>query len=198
MMRKLSLVIFLFCQISLAVTNNKVWRVPNGSTIPSWGAVNLADGTNAITGALASKSNLPAVGQQVSGSSGNFSTASTSYNTPTNLSVTITTTGRPVLLIVQGSGVTGLNNSGYTCNSSSSACNMNYRFIRDAANLGNNTLGSQATGATAISMAFPSSISQLDTGATAGSHTYQFQVAAGLSGSPTVFAVNLELIAFEL
>ena len=45
-----------------------------------------------------------AVGQQVSDSSGAFSTASGTYVNVTNLSVTITTTGRPVMLMLMSAG----------------------------------------------------------------------------------------------
>lgn len=52
------------------------------------------------------RSQLPTVGQQVSGSSGAFFTVSAAFVDVTNLSVTITTTGRPVMLFIQPDGST--------------------------------------------------------------------------------------------
>jgi hypothetical protein len=50
------------------------------------------------------KGSLPATGQQVSASSGAFTTSSNFAVDVTNLTVTITTTGRPVVLVVQPDG----------------------------------------------------------------------------------------------
>lgn len=44
---------FLIAGESFARTNGNVYRMPGAGNLPSWGAVNLADGTNAVTGTLA-------------------------------------------------------------------------------------------------------------------------------------------------
>ena len=58
------------------------------------------------TGTALTRSSLPAVGQQVSSACGSFTTISATPVDVTNLTVTITTTGRPVLLMVEA-GTTG-------------------------------------------------------------------------------------------
>ncbi|MCP3681252.1 MAG: hypothetical protein GY861_01050 [bacterium] len=55
--------------------------------------------TAKILNANVTRPKLSALGQQVSSSSGNFQTSSTSFVDVTNLSITITTTGRPVMLM---------------------------------------------------------------------------------------------------
>src|ERR1019366_2914921 len=69
------------------------------------GQVTTADiAANAVT-----QAKRAALGQQVSSSCGTFTTTSGSLTNVTNLSVTITTTGRPVQLALQAaSGTTGL------------------------------------------------------------------------------------------
>lgn len=66
--------------------------------------------TAKIVDASITKTKLAALGQQISSSSGNFSTSSLSLVNVTNLSVTITTTGRPVWigLMPDGAGLSGL------------------------------------------------------------------------------------------
>ena len=98
-MKHLLLAFLLISQFAFAVTGNKVWRIPSGGTLPAWGPVNLADGTNAITGALPSHANLPAVGQQIS-SATSYSNTISSETQISGLSVTITTTGRPVMVFL--------------------------------------------------------------------------------------------------
>lgn len=53
------------------------------------------------------RTNLASVGQQISGSSGGFTTSSLAPVAVTNLSVTITTTGRPVMVFCQPDALTG-------------------------------------------------------------------------------------------
>lgn len=43
---------FIIASESFARTNGNVYRMPGSGNIPSWGPVNMADGTNAVTGAL--------------------------------------------------------------------------------------------------------------------------------------------------
>lgn len=48
-------IIALFMVVALSamgVTQNKVWRVPNGGSVPSWGPLNLTGGANAISNQL--------------------------------------------------------------------------------------------------------------------------------------------------
>lgn len=68
----------------------------NGSGTVSAGVMQTANyAANSVT-----RPKLVAVGQQISSSSGLFSTASATYVSVTNMNVTITTTGRPVVLAI--------------------------------------------------------------------------------------------------
>src|SRR3990172_5065278 len=67
-----------------------------------------------VDGKAFARSNLPAVGQQTSSSCGFWSTGSQTLTDVANLSVTLTTTGRPVILILQS------DNGGYDANISMS------------------------------------------------------------------------------
>ena len=58
------------------------------------------NGTLTVSGGI-DRPSLPAVGQQVSTSCANFTTTSATFVDVTNLTVTITTTGRPVVLLLQ-------------------------------------------------------------------------------------------------
>lgn len=75
-------------------------------------AGNIANGTITSTQIAAqgiARSNMYHNGQVITSSSGTFSTNSGSFVIPTNLALDITSTGRPVLLSIQWSGVPGEN-----------------------------------------------------------------------------------------
>jgi hypothetical protein len=60
--------------------------------------------TNHIQNGAVTKPKLASLGQQISSSSGSFTTTSTSYVTVTNLTVTIVTTGRPICVGLMPAG----------------------------------------------------------------------------------------------
>ncbi len=186
-MKKLLLSFVLFSTLAVGVTANKVWRVPSGGTLPGWGAVNLADGTNAITGALASKSNLPAVGQQISSTCGGFSTASGPYVDVTNLSVTFTTLGRPVILMLIPENPS---NDSFIIPPTTGGTGF-IQFVQDGVGVGEfettlNTSQIARLGITLTTIVVPS----------AGSHT--FKVQAHSSGGQTFSVARYHLAAYEL
>jgi hypothetical protein len=136
-MKIASFLLLIACQLSFGVTANKVWRVGIGGTLPSWGPINLADGTNAITGVLASKANLPAVGQQISSSSGTYTTSSTTYVDVTNMSVNLTTIGRPVMVVIMDNSSSGTAGS---CTTPSTGF-LYWKILRDATVLTEKVVG---------------------------------------------------------
>lgn len=136
-------------------------------------------------------STVGAGGVAISGSSGSFSTTSTSLTAVTNLSVTITTTGRPVMVFLtsDGSG----NTSNYACllGNFSSSSGIGVQIKR---------------GSTQIYFSDPQSFSGFMTGVpcssimvidpvSAGTYTYSV-AAASLSG--TAIFYNSVLVAYEL
>jgi hypothetical protein len=145
----------------------------------------VADPTNAQDAATKGYVDGLVVGSPVvSSSSGNFTTTSTSptYVDVTNLSATITTRGRPVMLLVQPAGATGS-----TMANTTTTATLDIVIVRGATNIARWFLG--APYATAPQLQF------LDVVA-AGTYTYKVQ-AAVISGG-TGYVTQYKLIAIEL
>ncbi len=134
---------------------------------------------------------LAAVGQQISSSSGSFHTSSTTFVDVTNLTVTITTTGRPVrveLQTVPGSTT----DSGYiTFFSGSTTMAVSVKVLRGATSVGQYFMRFPAGGDSAYSVGW---ISYLDTPA-AGTYTYKAQMKVDANDATMTSAV---LVAYEL
>jgi hypothetical protein len=123
------------------------------------------------------RAKLESVGQQISASCGAYSTSSASYVDVSNLTVTITTTGRPVYLALQSDG------SGNNARMTASPGLFTYRFMRDATEVSQHGIFN----AGAI-------MAHIDTPA-AGTYVYKLQ-AKSTSGSGGI--EYYKLIAFEL
>jgi hypothetical protein len=196
-MKKLFLTFLFVSQFSFAITSNSVWRIPSAGSLPSWGPVNLADGTNAITGALASKNNLPSVGQQVSSSCGSYNISST-LSDITNLSVTITTVGRPVMIVMQPDGtISSFGNGaqwqkGGSSNSSGDAIDI--VFKRGSTGIAQFSVMGVAIAANWLA-SWASTLVYVDR-PSAGTYTYKAQ-AQGSAGVTSTMQ-NYILMAYEL
>lgn len=178
------------------ITNNMVWRVPNGGAVGSWGPVYLPDTTNAVTGRLP-KNNLASPGQQISSSSGAFSTTSASYVQVTNLSVTVTVTGRPVMVAIQpdGSGNGSfIRSDNIAAFNSSSSCGI--AFYRDGASIQEINLTNQ--GFNTVEGGSQTAFFIFDNGATAGSHTYAFYSKSSNASLWNCQIFYVKLVAYEL
>lgn len=141
-----------------------------------------------------------ALGQQVSSASGSISSTSDSYSDMNNLSVSITTTGRPVFvgLIPDGSS------AGYievqNTNSGTTTANGLVQILRDSTSVGIFQfvdLCSSSSGSTHLGR-FPGSLFTIDI-PSSGTYTYkaQYKLGGGVAGD-TILAGGLKLIAFEL
>lgn len=148
-----------------------------------------------IANATISNSKLASVNQVISSSSGTFGTTSGTFVDVTNLSVTITTTGRPVEIYLMPDGAS----AGYvTVNKSAAAAAGSFQILRDASVIAKYLLGITATGSTAVDLSHsPGSIRFTDTPA-AGTYTYKLQAASDLVSSSQVKADNCKLVAREL
>lgn len=158
-------------------------------------------GTNTITGSnialgTVDYNNLAPLNIAANaGTSGAFSTSSTVFVNVTNLSLNITTNGRPIMLMVQP------DNSGTSFifpQSTNGVAQMSIRFLRDGAvPLGQQIIISSITvpgiSANEISGGFPF---YLDAGPGAGTHTYTVQVIA--QGASIAHVTGCILIAYEL
>ncbi len=128
-----------------------------------------------------------ALGQQLSSSCGNFTTLHPStFADITNLTVTITTTGRPVMVQVVHDG------SGSTAQYSTTSGNALVSVVRDSTTISIQQVTANAGVGTAVPT---SSINMIDTGATAASHVYKLQYLT--TGSNWAFT-NSKLLVYEL
>lgn len=151
--------------------------------------------TSKIDDAAVTQSKRAALGQQTSTSSGTFSTASTSLVDVTNLSVSITTTGRPVFigLISDGVGSTGYVVSDTTSGTGTSS---NFCILRGAAVISTHSVGLNGAAATRhAAFVPPGGVWTIDVPA-AGTYTYKVQ--AKCISADTAGAFYCKLIAYEL
>jgi hypothetical protein len=143
------------------------------------GSTQIANG--AVTQAKRASLNL-----QTSSSSGTFNitNSSSTYSTVTNLSVTITTTGRPVFV--------GLMSDGTNTTATTEACLVTdggfYRFARGSSSLGGFFVGSNSVPCTSFFVIDSPS---------AGTYTYSFQQRTS-GGSQRRDVTRAVLIAYEL
>lgn len=121
------LIFFLFLsQTVFGVTAGKAWRVAPGASQPSWGAINLADTTNAVTGTLPASS---------LGTAPNF-TGNAQSNSK---NVVVSASNSSALAIIRGNASSGgappagtfcgaFNGEGFTCLASVGTTNYTMTF----------------------------------------------------------------------
>lgn len=141
--------------------------------------------TAKIADAQITKAKLAALGQQLSSSSGTFSTSSSSLVDVTNLTCTITTTGRPVKIELVPDGTT---NTGYIENDTGSSS------VSIALNKGGTIIGQAniAPGRMPVSVC-----SYVDVPA-AGTYTYKIQAARDVLVAGNTHVYYAKLLVYEL
>lgn len=175
----------------LAVTNAKL---ADGS-VGTGKIQNDAITKSKFNGGEIPKTWMVSLGQQVSASSGPFTTSSTSYVNVTNLSVTITTTGRPVWVGLMNDGTQGSVSIDH--NADGIAPTLSLRKLRDATTISEQTLYLGSTNTLARRYDLPaSSFWHVDT-PSAGTYVYKIQVKTD-SAAHTAGVSHAKLIAFEL
>lgn len=138
-----------------------------------------------------------AVGQAISSSSGIFSTNSTSLTTVTGVSVSLTTTGRPVIVALQSDSTGSAAELDVSSNGFNFAT-MNVAILRGGSVISNQQIkcaGSAFMNSVAIEVP-ASSIHFLDVVA-AGTYTYTLQISATQGGGPASIR-NAVLVVYEL
>jgi len=126
---------------------------------------------------------------QVSSSCGGaFSTTSTSYVDVTNLSVTVTTTGRPVLLSLVADGTTG--GGAITINGANVGCLL--KILRDSTDV---SIQFFSNNESSHSRGFPASMIQHIDVPAAGTYTYKVQAKS--DGSAGFAVLNAKLVAWS-
>jgi hypothetical protein len=121
------------------------------------------------------KGKLAALGHQISASSGSSSSASTSYIDVPNLSVTITTTGRPVMILFISDG-SGNPSRLWLRAATDNANNFYAQILRGASVITTQNIQVEASslGAYSDMAESPASLNQMDFPA-AGTYTYKLQ-----------------------
>lgn len=177
--------------VNLAVTTAKI-----DDLAVTTGKINdLAVTTGKIAAGAVTPAKLAALGQQVSSSSGNYSTTSTLETDITNLTVTITTTGRPVVIELIPDGTT---NYGYLSASTASLATTSAQFImyRDSTKIGYFYV--QDIGAAAAhGVAVPNSSIRFIDVVAAGTYVYKLRGLVSNS-SMTLGCAYAVMVAYEL
>lgn len=171
------------------------------------GAVNAAAlASNAVTtvkilDANVTRAKLESVGQQISASSGVFSSSSASATDVTNLSVSITTTGRPVFVGLMHDGtVTAGQYSILKANAVGGGGDDNrviFSLVRGATIIAQSALRNQLTTTELVSTEVPSSSLWIIDVPSAGTYTYKAQVTVPVPADSAEVQYT-KLIAYEL
>lgn len=130
---------------------------------------------------------LAALGQQISSSCGTFASSSTSFVAVTNLNVTITTTGRPVFIGLQGMNPADLSNQSLY----SLVGPSDLKLVRG----GTDVVVYKMDESSSI-LSTPPSVLLIDTPG-AGTYTYTVYVKVDGGGGTLIFQ-NYVLVAYEL
>ena len=158
-----------------------------------------ADSSLIVSGPL-TRGSLPTVGQQTS-SNISFSTSSNTYVDVTAATVTITTTGRPVIIVLQSSTSVAGANVFVFGTTGSSASGMNMKLVRDSTDIASWAANIQylpGNGAQNSFFSWPASgIFYFDTPA-AGTHTYKLQQHRTFGTESSVGIDSSVLVAYEL
>jgi len=133
-----------------------------------------------------------------SSSSGTYSNATTTFTDVTNLSVTITTHGRPVLVAVVGTGTLGGLYVQNTSSSGNTAAAGEMKILRDSTDISYQSIqciDSSSTNGADPQLYVPSGMLVIDFPA-AGTYTYKMQARA--ASSDNVKVTQMKLVAVEL
>jgi hypothetical protein len=177
-----------------------------GKQIITGGIADLAVTTAKLADNSVTQAKRASLGQQISSDCGLFDTNSTSLTDVTNLSVTITTTGRPVFvgLISSATGPTfGTSSALLAFDASGSATSVSALFaiLEDATVISFQTLRADAVlSGTTLLTSVPSSALWTIRSVAAGTYTYKVQAAriAGTLATTNSSIYNSKLIAYEL
>lgn len=174
-----------------------------GVQIPAGGLASNSVTTAKILDANVTKAKLAALGQQISASCGTFTTTSAVAVDVTNLTVTITTIGRPVFigLIPDGSG--GFS-SALTANITGGVqfrVGGIFYILEDGATIGTaGFLESFVTSNSGFSINYPVGSVFMIYPAAAGTHTYKIQASRDgfADAAATIGVTNAKLVVYEL
>lgn len=188
------------------LATSTLWPSPTTSIANSIGSAMTSTGANAVanTRTRTSASDVSVGGVAISGSSGAYTTTSTTYQDIPNVNVQIDTTGRPVRLCLIPDGSGNLSYLGVARNSSVANCAFRItRSISPGAHsliAGPCYLSSAPGAAAAVTINVPPGVFEfIDVVASANDYNYQLQVAV-LTGtnSETAYVQYVKMVAYEL
>lgn len=167
------------------------YSTPDFDLTGTLGTSNIADG--AIT-----QAKRASLGQQLSSSSSTFTSNSGSFTDVTNLTVSITTTGRPVFLALVSDG-SGNTSQIYQTNSTNASGIVTFIYLRGATEIARYEITSTtvaSSGTTKPSIGPASNMLMIESVA-AGTYTYKMQIKT--DNTDTYGGVKyMKLMAFEL
>lgn len=180
-----------------AVTMDHAGTMSIGTTSQTGITIGRAGQTTTIAGMT--RGSLPAVGQQISTSCGDFSTSTGIFADVTNLSVTITTTGRPVVLALysDGNGTDASFLGTWSTGPALTSVLSDFIVLRGATEVARWDIGAGGS-SSALLAAYvaPPGIVLLDP---VGAGTYTYKVQARNNTATTVAAVKFcKFAAYEL
>ncbi len=133
-------------------------------------------------------------GIAVSSASGTFSSNSTSFVDVTNLTVTITTSGRPVMLMLQSDGSSNVAMLGTNAGAGSFG---EMQFVRASTTLAVHQFWGAAS-TNGVQSGIASAFRYLNSGLVAGTYTFKVQARSSSGGGNTVQVRNCVLVAYEI
>lgn len=188
---------------SWAVDNSTLEISSNTLQIKDSGVVTAKINNSAVTtvkiadGAV-TPAKLSALGEQLSLSCSNYSTTSTSYIDVTNLSVALTTTGRPVVLELVADGSGNGSFVGVSATTTSN-CSAFISFARVGVTIAEQIVSFDGLTGSDGSFVPSSSVRHTVTGLAAGTYTFRVQTkVAGTAGTPEVKIFYAKLLAYEI
>lgn len=165
----------------------------NAGQISNGPAVSAGINTSNIADGAITKPKLAALGQQISSSSGAFTVTTNTRTDVTNLTVKITTTGRPVVITLIPAQPGNMNLSILRGNNSAT---MYVYLVRDSTDIYTRTLEVSAFGASQVYSSFD--VPYMIDVVAAGTYTYKMAVQNVGSGTVQTGVIDARLIAYEL
>lgn len=171
---------------------------PSDATVTTAKLVDGSVTTPKIADGAVTKAKLASLGQQISASCGAWVNSGTAEQVVTNLSVTITTTGRPVWLGLKTDTTTATTQFGMYASSTTTTLDSILRIRRGGAAItSSRLLATYPTTSGFNAIYYPlGSINTIDVGAAAGTHTYDITVES--NSLTTTVVTDAKLVAYEL
>jgi hypothetical protein len=165
----------------------------------SVGTTQLTNGgvtTAKIADANVTQAKLGAANYAVSATSGAYATVITTYVPVTNLSVTITTTGRPVMLMLVGDGSGPTASIGYSVTATFPIIRGDLLYKRDSTGIATKAYIRQSASSTTTGVGDGLDFTHLDP---VGAGTYTYSVESKVDALSSRFTISYyKLVAFEL